>query len=289
INLKAQNIAGGTINADNVEISNGRVTINKDGVTVTDANFLVRDARTGFTHTVNTSTNLLYDHSFETIKADGTAIGEFYLNMEWATLSSDLNSSFYQWARVGTPKMCSAHTYDAPVEASPFGWNAALLNQSNYVAQRFNATAGKQYTISFHAAKPFGGLAAGQPRLIIEHMKDNNVVHSETKDFAIPATPAGECVRYGVTVTAHANIAGGRSSSIRVRFLTTNANWCVFDGVQAVTGNRAAPYDAEDSLWKFGQNRIKLDAVNIRKLYGNDIEGDVVRSANFQVPYKQSR
>ncbi|PFL09763.1 hypothetical protein COJ07_31085, partial [Bacillus cereus] len=174
-------------------------------------------------------------------------------------------------------------------EASPFGWNAALLNQSNYVAQRFNATAGKQYTISFHAAKPFGGLAAGQPRLIIEHMKDNNVVHSETKDFAIPATPAGECVRYGVTVTAHANIAGGRSSSIRVRFLTTNANWCVFEGVQAVTGNRAAPYDAEDSLWKFGQNRIKLDAVNIRKLYGNDIEGDVVRSANFQVPYKQSR
>ncbi|WP_193222140.1 hypothetical protein [Bacillus sp. B1-WWTP-T-0.5-Post-4] len=289
INLKAQNIAGGTINADNVEISNGRVTINKDGVTVTDANFLVRDARTGFTHTVNTSTNLLYDHSFETIKADGTAIGEFYLNMEWATLSSDLNSSFYQWARVGTPKMCSAHTYDAPVEASPFGWNAALLNQSNYVAQRFNATAGKQYTISFHAAKPFGGLAAGQPRLIIEHMKDNNVVHSETKDFAIPATPAGECVRYGVTVTAHANIAGGRSSSIRVRFLTTNANWCVFDGVQAVTGNRAAPYDAEDSLWKFGQNRIKLDTVNIRKLYGDDIEGDVVRSANFQVPYKQSR
>ncbi|PFQ24062.1 cell envelope integrity protein TolA, partial [Bacillus cereus] len=289
INLKAQNIAGGTINADNVEISNGRVTINKDGVTVTDANFLVRDARTGFTHTVNTSTNLLYDHSFETIKADGTAIGGFYLNMEWATLSSDLNSSFYQWARVGTPKMCSAHTYDAPVEASPFGWNAALLNQSNYVAQQFNATAGKQYTISFHAAKPFGGLAAGQPRLIIEHMKDNNVVHSETKDFAIPATPAGECVRYGVTVTAHANIAGGRSSSIRVRFLTTNANWCVFDGVQAVTGNRAAPYDAEDSLWKFGQYRIKLNAVNIRKLYGDDIEGDVVRSANFQVPYKQSR
>ncbi|WP_317188240.1 hypothetical protein [Escherichia coli] len=289
INLKAQNIAGGTINADNVEISNGRVTINKDGVTVTDANFLVRDARTGFTHTVNTSTNLLYDHSFETINADGTAIGGFYLNMEWATLSSDLNSSFYQWARVGTPKMCSAHTYDAPVEASPFGWNAALLNQSNYVAQQFNATAGKQYTISFHAAKPFGGLAAGQPRLIIEHMKDNNVVHSETKDFAIPATPAGECVRYGVTVTAHANIAGGRSSSIRVRFLTTNANWCVFDGVQAVTGNRAAPYDAEDSLWKFGQYRIKLNAVNIRKLYGDTIEGEVVRSANFQVPYKQSR
>ncbi|MED3182065.1 phage tail spike protein [Bacillus thuringiensis] len=287
INLKAQNIASGTINADNVAISNGRVTINKDGVTVTDANFLVRDARTGLLHTTLTSTNLLYDHSFETINADGSAIGGFYLNMKWDTLSSDLNNSVYQWARVGTPKMCSAHTYDAPVESAPFGWNAALLNQSNYVAQQFHATAGKQYTISFHAAKPFGGLAAGQPRLIIEHMKDNSVIHSQTQDFAIPATPAGEYVRYGVTVTAHANIAGGRSSSIRVRFMTTNGNWCVFDGVQAVTGNRAAPYDAEDSLWKFGQSRITLDMVDIRRISSNTwIRGKEVAAETFNGAHK---
>ncbi|MEN3776694.1 phage tail spike protein [Priestia megaterium] len=289
INLKAQNITSGTINADNVEISNGRVAINKDGVTVTDANFLVRDAKTGLLHTMLPSTNLLYDHSFETISADGSAIGEIYYNMEWATLSGDLNSSFYGWARVGTPKMIDALVYDAPTEAAPFGLRAGLFNQSNYVAQRFGATAGKQYTISFHAGKPYGGLAAGAPRLIIEHMKDESVVASETKDFPVPNANVGEVVRYGVTITANAGIAGGRTSSIRVRFLTTNGNWCVFDGVQAVSGNRAAPYDAEDSLWKFGQYRIKLDAVNVRKLYGDTIEGKVVRSANFQVPYKNSR
>ncbi|MED2788234.1 phage tail spike protein [Bacillus thuringiensis] len=290
INLKAQNIASGTINADNVEISNGRVTINKDGVTVTDAHFLVKDARTGLLHTTAASTNLLYDHSFETLRADGGAIGGIYYNVMWDTVSGELNDSFWKWARWGTPKMANAYTHDVPVEASPFGLNAGLFNQSNYLAQRFGVTEGKQYTISFHAAKPMGGLAAGQPRLIIEHMKDNNVVHSETKDFPIPSPAAGDYVRYGTTITANGNIAGGRTKSIRVRFMTTNGNWCVFDGVQAVAGSRAAQYDAEDALWKFGQNRTQLDSINVRKVYGSDVvEGKVLRSENFQVPYKNGR
>lgn len=290
INLKAQNIAGGTINADNVEISNGRVTINKDGVTVTDAHFLVKDARTGLLYTTAASTNLLYDHSFETLQADGGAIGGIYYNVMWDTVSGELNDSFWKWARVGTPKMANAYTHDVPVEASPFGLNAGLFNQGNYLAQRFGVTEGKQYTISFHAAKPMGGLAAGQPRLIIEHMKDNSVVHSETKDFPIPSPAAGDYVRYGTTITANGNIAGGHTKSIRVRFMTTNGNWCVYDGVQAVAGNRAAQYDAEDALWKFGQNRTKLDSINVRKVYGSDVvEGKVLRSENFQVPYKNGR
>ncbi|MCU5554893.1 phage tail protein [Bacillus cereus] len=275
INLKAQNIASGTLNADNVTISNGRVTINKDGVTVTDANFLVRDAKTGLLHTTLTSTNLLYDHSFELLKSSGNSpIGSYYLDIDWTTISPDINDSFYKWARVGTPKMIDALGYDVPTEAAPFGLRSGLFNQSNYAVQRFGATAGKQYTISFHTGKPYGGLAAGAPRLIIEHMKDNSVVASETKDFAVPNANVGDVVRYGVTITANAGIAGGRTSSIRVRFLTTNANWCAFDGVQAVTGDRAAPYDAEDSFWKFSQQRLSPPYINAGTIYANRMESD---------------
>ncbi|MEC3013859.1 phage tail spike protein [Bacillus cereus] len=275
INLKAQNIASGTINADNVAISNGRVTINKDGVTVTDADFLVKDAKTGLLHTTLTSTNLLYDHSFELLKSSGNSpIGSYYLDIDWTSISPVINDSFYKWARVGTPKMIDALGYDVPTEAAPFGLRSGLFNQSNYVVQRFGATAGRQYTISFHAGKPYGGLAAGAPRLIIEHMKDDTVVASETKDFAVPNANVGEVVRYGATITANAGIAGGRTSSIRVRFLTTNANWCAFDGVQAVTGNRAAPYDADDSFWKFSQQRLSPPYINAGTIYANRMEAD---------------
>lgn len=275
INLKAQNIASGTINADNVAISNGRVTINKDGVTVTDANFLVKDAKTGLLHTTLTSTNLLYDHSFELLKSSGNSpVGTYYLDIDWTSISSNINNSFYKWARVGTPKMIDALGYDVPTEAAPFGLRSGLFNQANYVVQRFGATAGKQYTISFHAGKPYGGLAAGAPRIIIEHMKDDTVVASETKDFPVPNANVGEVVRYGHTITANAGIAGGRSASIRVRFLTTNANWCAFDGVQAVTGNRAAPYDAEDSFWKFSQQRLSPPYINAGTIYANRMESD---------------
>lgn len=275
INLKAQNIASGTINADNVEISNGRVTINKDGVTVTDANFLVKDAKTGLLHTTLTSTNLLYDHSFELLKSSGNSpVGTYYLDIDWTSISPNINDSFYRWARVGTPKMIDALSYDVPTEAAPFGLRSGLFNQANYVAQRFGATAGKQYTISFHAGKPYGGLAAAAPRLIIEHMKDETVVASETKDFPVPNANVGEVVRYGHTITANAGIAGGRTSSIRVRFLTTSANWCAFDGVQAVTGNRAAPYDAEDSFWKFSQQRLKPNYINAGLIYADRVDSD---------------
>ncbi|SCV23874.1 Phage minor structural protein [Bacillus cereus] len=291
INLKAQNIASGTINADNVAISNGRVTINKDGVTVTNAHFLVKDAITGLLHTTISATNLLYDHSFETLKADGAQIGGVYNVIATATISADINDSFHKWARVGTPRMVDALSYDVPTEAAPYGLRAALVNQPNYVAQRFSATASKQYTISFHAGKPFGGLAAGAPRLIIEHMKDNTVVHSETKDFAVPNANVGEVVRFGHTITASAGIAGGRSSSIRVRFLTTNANWCVIDGVQAVVGNKAAPYDADDSLFKAGQGRVTMDMMDTRRVTVSqwlDTTQGYIRAKDIRGKYKDA-
>lgn len=291
INLKAQNIASGTINADNVAISNGRVTINKDGVTVTNAHFLVKDAITGLLHTTISATNLLYDHSFETLKADGAQIGGVYNVIAAATISANINDSFHKWARVGTPRMIDALSYDVPTEAAPYGLRAALVNQPNYVAQRFSATANKQYTISFHAGKPFGGLAAGAPRLIIEHMKDDAVVHSETKDFAVPNANVGEVVRFGHTITANAGIAGGRTTSIRVRFLTTNANWCVIDGVQAVVGNKAAPYDADDSLFKAGQGRVTMDMMDTRRVTVSqwlDTTQGYIRAKDIRGKYKDA-
>ncbi|ABY46822.1 phage tail spike protein [Bacillus mycoides] len=305
INLKAQNIASGTINADNVEISNGRVTIGKAGVTVTDADFLIKDAKTGLLSSAVSATNLVHDHSFELINANvsGGVIGGIYNPVDTKTIND--NDKSYQWAKRGTPRIATYYGGSAQPEAVPFGMKALLVNNANYVFQDVTVSPNKQYTISLHAGKPFGGLGAGAPRLMVQHVGFNGtdvngvVIHSETKDFPVPNANIGDVVRYGVTVTAHANLSQYTRRALRINIVTTNANWCVVDGVQVVSGSKASPYEAEDSLWKSALARLQyrrlqsdnvtvsdtLDAMNMRFKYlrGHKDKGILVDHGNNNV------
>ncbi|WP_431819270.1 phage tail protein (plasmid) [Bacillus thuringiensis] len=263
INLKAQNIASGKINADNVEISNGRVTIGKTGVQVTEADFLVKNAKTGFTHSLEAQSNLIGDHSFEMLSADGDIWQQCYRYINWEFITE--NDAYGKWARVGSPRMIDGYNTDVPEGSSAFGRKAVLVNSGAYVYQDIDAKANKKYTVSFHASKPFF-IGAGAPQVQVEYVKNGSVVSSEVKNFAVPATPAGEYVRYGFTVTAPATLNHERSNRIRLRFRVNGAEHVLIDGVQAVQGDKAVPYDAEDSLWAMSNARLSPVRMHLRNL-----------------------
>ncbi|MCW1241940.1 phage tail spike protein [Bacillus pretiosus] len=263
INLKAQNIAGGTINADNVTISNGRVTIGKTGVQVTEADFLVKDAKTGLTHSLQAQTNLIGDHSFEMLSADGDIWNQIYRFINWEFITE--NDSYQKWARVGSPRMVDGYNTDAPDDASAFGRKAVLVNSSAYVFQDIHAKANKKYSISFHASKPFY-IGAGAPQVQVEYLKNGSVIGSEVKNFAIPSTPAGEFVRYGFTITAPATLNHERSNRVRLRFRVNGAEHVLIDGVQAVMSDKPVPYDSEDSIWMMSNARLTPVRMQLRNL-----------------------
>ncbi|KXY57109.1 hypothetical protein AT278_14125 [Bacillus cereus] len=263
INLKAQNIASGTINADNVTISNGRVTIGKDGVQVTQADFLVKDAKTGFTHSLQSQTNLIVDHSFEMLSADGDIWNQCYRFINWEFITE--NDRYGRWARVGSPRMIDGYNTDVPEGSSAFGRKAVLVNSSAYVYQDIDAKANTKYTISFHASKPFY-IGAGAPQVQVEYVKNGSVIGSEVKNFAIPSTPAGEFVRYGFTVTTPSTLNHERTNRIRLRFRVNGGEHALIDGVQAVQGDKAVPYDSEDSLWVMSNGHLSPVRMHLRNL-----------------------
>ena len=265
INLKAQNIASGTINADNVAISNGRVTLNKDGVTVTEANFLVKDAQTGLTHSTAPASNLISDHSFELLKADPNS--DFWAQNYRKIDRTFIGNGFDGWAIVGDPYMADLYTGDADESVKLFGKKSIIVNTANYVWQDISVKANKKYSISFHCARPLGTPAneVGSPQVQVEYVKDRNVIASEVKNFAIPPNPVGTWVRYGFTVTANGGL-NGRDNRIRLRFRTNNHWYLLIDGMQAVENDTPVAYNAEDSLFLMSNNRLSPVSMTLRNL-----------------------
>ncbi|MEC3196780.1 phage tail spike protein [Bacillus cereus] len=265
INLKAQNIASGTINADNVAISNGRVTLNKDGVTVTEANFLVKDAQTGLTHSTAPASNLISDHSFELLKADPNS--DFWAQNYRKIDRTFIGNGFDGWAIVGDPYMADLYTGDADESVKLFGKKSIIVNTANYVWQDISVKANKKYSISFHCARPLGTPAneVGSPQVQVEYVKDRNVLASEVKNFAIPPNPVGTWVRYGFTVTANGGL-NGRDNRIRLRFRTNNHWYLLIDGMQAVENDTPVAYNAEDSLFLMSNNRLSPVSMTLRNL-----------------------
>ncbi|MFL1677659.1 phage tail spike protein [Paenibacillus dendritiformis] len=264
INLKAQNIASGTINADKVTISNGKVTINSAGVTVSDSDFLVKDARTGFTHALQSQTNLIKDHSFELLAANvnSNIYDQIYVEIDPSYVN---RNPIDGWMTVGTPMMVDGYSFDSPDDASAYGRKAVRCNTNNYVWTDFSAKASKQYSISFYSSKPYYMTTTAAPQVQVEYIKDGNVVSSEVKNFPQPSTAAGQYVRYGFTITTPAGI-NGRFNRVRLRFRANNYDYIMYDGIQAVQGNRAVPYDSEDSLFLMSNNRLTPVRMSLRNL-----------------------
>lgn len=264
-NLNAANINSGTLNADKVTISNGKVAINSTGVTVTQADFLMKDAKTGLISSVMPATNLINDHSFELLSADTS--GSPWLQHYWKIDRQYVDNGFDGWAIVGDPYMADNYSAEADESCTLFGKKSVIVNTANYVWQDIGAKAGLQYAVSFHCSLPVGAPAGeiGPPQVAVEYVKDGTVIASEVKNFAAAPSPAGTWVRYGFTITANAGL-NGRDNRIRLRFRTNNYWYTLYDGIQAVQNDKPVAYNAEDSLFQLANSRLTSVSMRLRNL-----------------------
>ncbi|MBT2201165.1 MULTISPECIES: hypothetical protein [Bacillus] len=197
------------------------------------------------------------------LSADGDIWNQCYRFINWEFITE--NDRYGRWARVGSPRMIDGYNTDVPEGSSAFGRKAVLVNSSAYVYQDIDAKANTKYTISFHASKPFY-IGAGAPQVQVEYVKNGSVIGSEVKNFAIPSTPAGEFVRYGFTVTTPSTLNHERTNRIRLRFRVNGGEHALIDGVQAVQGDKAVPYDSEDSLWVMSNGHLSPVRMHLRNL-----------------------
>jgi phage minor structural protein len=270
-------LKSGTIDADKISISNDKVTIDSNGVTVTDADFIVKDKVTGTISSAITKTNLVFDHSFELVEPNiyGGVLSGIYYDVDTTKVS---DTDFYrQWGRVGTPKVAVFWTTEGPPpDAILFGYKHMLVNSSNYVVQEIdNILPGKTYTLSFHTASPTG-LTAGAPKVLVEFYGDDTLISSVQQTYDIPNTQPGESRRHSLTFTVPNLLSNYTLKYLRIKIMTTSSNWVVIDGVQLVLGTIAAPYDSEDYLWRALEGDYLIPGLNVDSIWVNTIYGDQI-------------
>ncbi|WP_273379141.1 phage tail spike protein [Symbiobacterium thermophilum] len=234
-------ITSGGINADLVRIANDRVTIDKNGITVKQADFLVEDPITSVKTSIVKKTNLVQDHSFEMFDADA--------NDNPVDISRYPEDFWFKWKIYGSPKLLSDKYTEVNNSYHPiFGANTAVVNRSNSFEQYIPVKPNRTYTLSafFRTSMKYNPSGA-KPRLHIEFFDANdNSIGGASQDF--PATPANNpvVVRYAKTFTTPSN-----ARSVRILPMSVDYNtWIEVDGVQLVEGDKPVTYDPEDKLWQ---------------------------------------
>src|SRR5690606_7992530 len=141
---------------------------------------------------------------------------------------------FGGWRKVGSPKLSSARFTDAShVNQIIFGYQALVVNSSNYVRQAIPYVPGQTYTLSAYYMKSTRS-SSGRPRLRVRLEDDRgNIKQTWSKDF--PVVSAEKLTRVSLTftvpTTANPDIGG---DVLVIELLTTNSNYLEVDGVQVV-------------------------------------------------------
>ncbi|WP_199427155.1 phage tail spike protein, partial [Thermaerobacillus caldiproteolyticus] len=234
-------ITSGIINTDLVRIANDRVTIDKNGVTVKQADFLIEDPITNVKISIVKKTNLVQDHSFEMFDADASD--------NPVDISRYPEDVFYKWKIFGSPKLLSDKYSEIENSYHPiFGANTAVVHRGASFEQWIAVKSNTTYTLSafFRTSMKYNPAGAG-PRLHIEFLDANlNSIGGASQDF--PTTPANN-----PTVIRHAKTFTTPSTARYVRILplsTVNGSWIEADGMQLVEGDKPVTYDPEDKLWQ---------------------------------------
>ncbi|PFJ16622.1 hypothetical protein COI90_31400, partial [Bacillus cereus] len=108
----------------------------------------------GFTHALQSQTNLIKDHSFELLAANvnSNIYDQIYVEIDPSYVN---RNPIDGWMTVGTPMIVDGYSFDSPDDASAYGRKAVRCNTNNYVWTDFSAKASKQYSISFYSSKPY--------------------------------------------------------------------------------------------------------------------------------------
>jgi phage minor structural protein len=266
----ADKITSGTINADDVSISNDKVLINQDGVTVKDADFLIVDSVSGMRSSILNKNNILKDGLFDFIRVNfnepRSGAGTY--------VAIGGQSEISGWITYGFPRVVTSYLSDNPKSFSIFGLKTALVNNTNYFEQAFFVPGSADtYTLSFHYAHHASYTAGGSPSIRIEYVGGEyyDVLSSQTFDFPVPN--CGVVYRESFTFTPPSS-----AELVRVIMKTKDSRYLMFDGVQCVLGDTPTSFVSNDDLTYFthGLNtaeELRTDVLTVgSNAYFDDIE-----------------
>ncbi|EOO19969.1 phage tail spike protein [Bacillus cereus] len=252
------------INADLITIKNSKITINKDGVDVSMADFLYQDER-GLRTTVLSKRNLVIDHDFSStpkkVMVGNTSYSQFEMGKFW---------------RPNGNVVIENNTYNFDYERMV---NATRVDMFNYpeITVKNGIHPGNVYTLSAHfrCATINGKRVTARPQLHVCYVTYRDNVHYdiwyESKlSFDAPSTFYGDIQRRAFTFTVPTNYKPGEHAIvIKVESadgdISKGTAVCA-SGVQLVTGKYPSMYEWQAQSAEIYSGMMPIDSLE----FGND-------------------
>ncbi|KZE06271.1 prophage LambdaBa01 minor structural protein [Bacillus mycoides] len=252
------------INADLITIKNSKITINKDGVDVSMADFLYQDER-GLRTTVLSKRNLVIDHDFSStpkkVMVGNTSYSQFEMGKFW---------------RPNGNVVIENNTYNFDYERMV---NATRVDMFNYpeITVKNGIHPGNVYTLSTHfrCATINGKRVTARPQLHVCYVTYRDNVHYdiwyESKlSFDAPSTFYGDIQRRAFTFTVPTNYKPGEHAIvIKVESadgdISKGTAVCA-SGVQLVTGKYPSMYEWQAQSAEIYSGMMPIDSLE----FGND-------------------
>ncbi|PEK75607.1 phage tail spike protein [Bacillus toyonensis] len=225
------------INADVIKIENGKVTIDKNGITAKMADFFFEDER-GQKFSVTPRTNLIPDHDFSHISF--TTVNNNFLKIEYSPTWTIMSSPYIEKPVV--------NNYEPMV-------NPMRIDLGNWI--RFTlfegGKPGKKYTLSAHFRATTNDNRVNitnKPIMRAIFGKYNGDTPVElgraSKTYDAPSIQTGKIVRYALTFTVPSNYVEGNGYVYIDLFgegLLNNMQAIAVSGVQLVEGDVPSVYN----------------------------------------------
>lgn len=248
-NLSASKLTAGTINVNNVSISNDKVTIDSTGVVANDSTFRLKDSVTQTESIVRENSNMLADHSFEMIPRTGSVDGNQTFLVDRSRFGN------YFWWNVWGSSSSSARvlsTYDTGLDQmARFGKQAIVCaNVSTYYWIQFvevSRHSTSTYTLSAYFAAYGGTTQNCQGQLVIQAYDANFTWIADVANGTVDII-ASEKFRWKRCVCTTTSLPSG-TAYLRVR-INAIGSFVLCDGVQLVPFAYPTVYEAEEGLWK---------------------------------------
>ncbi|PHA15529.1 phage tail spike protein [Bacillus toyonensis] len=225
------------INADVIKIENGKVTIDKNGITAKMADFFFEDER-GQKFSVTPRTNLIPDHDFSHISF--TTVNNNFLKIQYSPTWTIMSSPYIEKPVV--------NNYEPMV-------NPMRIDLGNWI--RFTlfegVKPGKKYTLSAHFRATTNDNRVNitnKPIMRAVFGKYNGDTPVElgraSKTYDAPSIQTGKIVRYALTFTVPSNYVEGNGYVYIDLFgegLINNMQAIAVSGVQLVEGDVPSVYN----------------------------------------------
>ncbi|WP_242237956.1 phage tail spike protein [Bacillus cereus group sp. BfR-BA-01316] len=254
------------INADLITIKNSKITINKDGVDVSMADFLYQDER-GLRTTVLSKRNLVIDHDFSStpkkVMVGNTSYSQFETGKFW---------------RPNGNVVIENNTYNFDYERMV---NATRVDMFNYpeITVKNGIHPGNVYTLSTHfrCATINGKRVTARPQLHVCYVTYRDNVHydiwQESKlSFDSPSTFYGDIQRRAFTFTVPTNYKPGEHAIvIKVESadgdISKGTAVCA-SGVQLVTGKYPSMYEWQAQSAEIYSGMMPIDSLEFGNEHG---------------------